>query len=179
MINVGMGDDNLLHGQMVPLKYGQNPADIRAGIDDRSSQGSLVGENTAVAGEGTDGKYLVNHSQESSEGGRVNSGIAQAKETKQAKPQQFTAGFCALAAQSLLLLRSALRWRRLNSLQYRTACAAACDHYRQRNGRDREDNRTPRGHFGEEIDSSAGAEGGLRPLPAKRTSQIRALARLQ
>lgn len=59
------------------------------------------------------------------------------------------------------------------------ACAVARDHYRQRNGRDGEYDRTPRGHFGEEIDSSTGPEGGLRALAAKCTGQIRALAGLQ
>jgi hypothetical protein len=53
------------------------------------------------------------------------------------------------------------------------------DQNRQRDGRNREDDRTPRGHLGENIDGSARAEGGLRALAAKRASQIRALARLQ
>jgi len=79
----------------------------------------------------------------------------------------------------LLAVRSALRWRRLNSLQHRMAGAVTRDQYRQRDRRDREDDRSPRGHLGENIDGSAWTKGSLRALAAKRTSQVCTLARLQ
>ena len=79
----------------------------------------------------------------------------------------------------LLTVRSALRRRRLHSLQNRVAGALARDQYRQRDGRNREDDRSPGGHLGENVDGSPGAKGGLRALAAKRARQIRALARLQ
>ena len=61
MVNVGMGHDDLLHGQVVPFQDGQNRVDVGAGVDDRSPQGTLIRENAAVAGEWADGKDLVNH----------------------------------------------------------------------------------------------------------------------
>ena len=61
MVNVGMGNDDLLHGQLVPFQDSEDRVDVGAGIDDRSPQGSLIRENAAVAGEGADGKDLVNH----------------------------------------------------------------------------------------------------------------------
>lgn len=59
------------------------------------------------------------------------------------------------------------------------AGAVPSDQNRQRDGCNGEDDRTPRGHLGENIDGSAGAKGGLRALAAERASQIRALAGLQ
>jgi hypothetical protein len=85
----------------------------------------------------------------------------------------------ALSLKQLFAMRSALRRRRLNSLQNGVSGAVTRDQNRQRDGRNREDDRSPRGHLGENIDGSAGAKGGLRALAAKRASQIRALARLQ
>ncbi len=79
----------------------------------------------------------------------------------------------------LLAVLTALRRYRLHSLQHRVARAMARDQYCQRDGRDREDDGRPGGHFGEKIDGSAGAKGRLRSLSAKRACQIRALARLQ
>jgi hypothetical protein len=67
MVNMGMGDDDLLDSEVVLFQHGKNPVDIRPGIDDRGPQGSLIRENAAVTGERADGKNLVNHSQRSSE----------------------------------------------------------------------------------------------------------------
>jgi hypothetical protein len=43
------------------LQHGEDLGDIRAGIDDRGPQGTLIRENAAVAGKRADGKNLMNH----------------------------------------------------------------------------------------------------------------------
>jgi hypothetical protein len=96
------------------------------------------------------------------------------------KLKQFASGLCASVVHpALLAVRVALNRRRLHSLQHRMASATTRDQDRQRDGRNREDDRTPRGHLGENIDGSAWAKGSLRALAAKRTSQICTLAGLQ
>src|ERR1035437_8539716 len=73
MVNVRVGNDDLLYGQVVPFQDGKNRVDVCARINDRSPQGSLVRKNAAVTGERADGKNLVNHRQKSGEECRADS----------------------------------------------------------------------------------------------------------
>jgi hypothetical protein len=81
--------------------------------------------------------------------------------------------------QALFAMRSALRRGRLHTLQHGMARALPRDQYRKRDGGDGENDRSPGGHLGQNVDGSAGAEGCLRTLAAKRACQVRALAGLQ
>ena len=61
VIDVGVGDDDLLDGEVVFGQEGQDAGDVVAGIDDDGLTGALVAENGTVALEGANGEDFVDH----------------------------------------------------------------------------------------------------------------------
>ena len=61
MVDVGVGDDDLLHLQLVFADDGKNVFDVVARIDDHGFVRRLVADDRAVTLQRTDGKYLVDH----------------------------------------------------------------------------------------------------------------------
>lgn len=61
VIDVGVGDDDLLEGELVARESGDDAGDVIAGIDDDGFAGDLVAEDGAVAAKRTDYEDFVNH----------------------------------------------------------------------------------------------------------------------
>ena len=61
VVDVGVGDEDLLDGEVVFGEEGQDAGDVVAGIDDDGFVGGLVAEDGAVALEGADGEDFVDH----------------------------------------------------------------------------------------------------------------------
>jgi hypothetical protein len=61
VVDVGVGDDDLLEGEVVLFKQGDDAGDLVAGIDDDGFVGGLVAEDGAVALEQADGEDFVDH----------------------------------------------------------------------------------------------------------------------
>jgi len=61
MVDVGVGDDDLLDGEPVFGEEGEDAGDVVAGVDDDGFAGGLVAEDGAVALEGTDGEGFEDH----------------------------------------------------------------------------------------------------------------------
>jgi hypothetical protein len=61
VVDVGVGDDDLLDGEVVLCEEGHNAGDVVAWIDDDGFAGGLVTEDGAVALEGADGNDFVDH----------------------------------------------------------------------------------------------------------------------
>ena len=61
VVDVGVGDDDLLDGEVVLREFGDDAADVVAGIDDDGLAGGLVAEDGAVALERADDEDLVDH----------------------------------------------------------------------------------------------------------------------
>ncbi len=61
VVDVGVGDDDLLDGEVVAVEDGRDAGDVVAGIDDDGFAGGLVAEDGAVALEGADGEDFVDH----------------------------------------------------------------------------------------------------------------------
>ncbi len=61
VVDVGVGDDDLLDGEVVFGQEGQDAGDVVAGIDDDGLTGALVAENGTVALEGSNGEDFVDH----------------------------------------------------------------------------------------------------------------------
>jgi len=61
VVDVGVGDDDLLGGEAVLGEESQDAADVVAGVDDDGFAGGLVAEDGAVALEGADAEDFVDH----------------------------------------------------------------------------------------------------------------------
>jgi hypothetical protein len=61
VVDVGVGDDDLLDGELVLLEEGDDAGDVGAGIDDDGFVGGLVTEDGAVALEWANGEDFVDH----------------------------------------------------------------------------------------------------------------------
>ena len=61
VIDVSVGDDDLLDGEVVFLEQSDDAGDVVAGIDDDGLAGGFVAEDGAVALEETDGEDFVDH----------------------------------------------------------------------------------------------------------------------
>jgi hypothetical protein len=61
VVDVGVGDDDLLDGEVVAGKECEDAGDVVAGVHDDGLAGGFVAEDGAVALEETDGKDFVNH----------------------------------------------------------------------------------------------------------------------
>ena len=61
VVDVGVGDDDLLDGEGVPGEKGEDAGEVVAGIDDDGFAGGLVAEDGAVALEGADGRGFEDH----------------------------------------------------------------------------------------------------------------------
>ena len=61
VIDVCVGDDDLLQGEFVLGEEGENLRDVVAGVDDHGFAGGLVAKDGAVALEGADGESFADH----------------------------------------------------------------------------------------------------------------------
>jgi len=61
VVDVGVGDDDLLDGEGVFGEEGEDAGDVVAGVDDDGFAGGLVAEDGAVALEGADAEDFVDH----------------------------------------------------------------------------------------------------------------------
>ncbi len=61
VVDVGVGDDDLLDGEIVSGEQGHDAGDVVAGIDDDGFAGGLVTEDGTVALEGADRDDFVDH----------------------------------------------------------------------------------------------------------------------
>ena len=61
VVDVRVGDEDLLDGEIVSLEEGEDAQNLVSGIDDDSFAGGLVAEDGAVALQRADGKDLVDH----------------------------------------------------------------------------------------------------------------------
>ena len=61
MINVRVGYDDLLHGELVLAHDGENARDIVARINHHGLAGALIADDRAVALQRADGNDLVDH----------------------------------------------------------------------------------------------------------------------
>ena len=61
VIDVRVGDEDLLDGEIVALEEGEDARNLVAGIDDDGLAGGLVAEDGAVALQRADGEDLVDH----------------------------------------------------------------------------------------------------------------------
>jgi len=61
VVDVGVGDDDLLDGEGVPGEEGEDAGDVVAGIDDDGFAGGFIAEDGAVALEGAYGKGFEDH----------------------------------------------------------------------------------------------------------------------
>ena len=61
VVDVGVGDEDLLDRQVVFCEEGQDSGDVVAGVDDDGFAGGLVAEDGAVALEGADGEGFEDH----------------------------------------------------------------------------------------------------------------------
>ena len=61
VVDVGVGDEDLLDGEVVLGEEGDDAGDVVAGIDDDGFAGGFVAEDGAVALEGADGEDFVDH----------------------------------------------------------------------------------------------------------------------
>ena len=68
MVDVGVGDDDLLEGELVAGKGGDDAGDVVAGIDDDRLVGGFVSEDGAVALERADYEDFVDHGVNSTAG---------------------------------------------------------------------------------------------------------------
>ncbi len=62
MVDVGVGDDDLLDGEVMLAQQGDDTRDLVTGGDDDGFAGGLVSEDGAVALEEADGEDFVEHS---------------------------------------------------------------------------------------------------------------------
>ena len=68
VVDVGVGDEDLLDGELVALQDGHDARDVIAGIDDDGFAGGLVTEDGAVALQRADGEDFVDHGASSAGG---------------------------------------------------------------------------------------------------------------
>jgi hypothetical protein len=61
VVDMGVGDDDLLEGEFVAGEDGKDLRDVVAGVDDHGFAGGLVAEDGAVALEGADGEGFADH----------------------------------------------------------------------------------------------------------------------
>jgi hypothetical protein len=61
VVDVGVGDDDLLDGEVVFVEDGDDARDLVAGVDDDGFEGDLVAQDGAVALQGADGEDFMNH----------------------------------------------------------------------------------------------------------------------
>jgi hypothetical protein len=61
VVDVGMGDDDLLQREFVLGEEGEDLGDAVAGVDDHGLAGGLVAEDGAIALEGADGEGFLDH----------------------------------------------------------------------------------------------------------------------
>ena len=61
VVEVGVGDDDLLDGELVLGEDGEDAADVVAGVDDDSFVGGFVAEDGAIALEEADGEGFADH----------------------------------------------------------------------------------------------------------------------
>jgi len=61
VVDVGVGNDDLLDGEGVPGEEGEDAGDVVAGIDDDGFAGGFIAEDGAVALEGAYGKGFEDH----------------------------------------------------------------------------------------------------------------------
>jgi len=61
VVDMGVGDDDLLDGEMVLFESGCDAGDVVAGIDHDGFAGDLVAEDGTVALKGADDEDFVDH----------------------------------------------------------------------------------------------------------------------
>ncbi len=61
VVDVGVGDEDLLDGELVFGEDGEDAGDLVAGVDDDGFAGGFVAKDGAVALEGADGEDFVDH----------------------------------------------------------------------------------------------------------------------
>ena len=61
VVDVGVGDDDLLEFEVMLLEEGVDGGDVVARVYDDGFAGVLIGEDGAVAGDGADAEDLMNH----------------------------------------------------------------------------------------------------------------------
>jgi hypothetical protein len=61
VVDVGVGDDDLLDGEVVLVEDGDDAGDLVAGVDDDGFERGLVAEDGAVALQGADGEDFMDH----------------------------------------------------------------------------------------------------------------------
>ena len=61
VVDVGVGDDDLLYGEVVAVEDGLDAGDVVTGVDNYGFAGGLVTEDGAVALEEADGQDFMDH----------------------------------------------------------------------------------------------------------------------
>jgi hypothetical protein len=61
VVDVGVGDDDLLDGEGVPGEQGEDAGDVVAGVDDDGFAGGFIAEDGAVALEEAYGEGFEDH----------------------------------------------------------------------------------------------------------------------
>jgi hypothetical protein len=61
VVDVGVGDDDLLDGEVVLIEDGDDAGDLVAGVDDDGFEGDLVAQDGAVALQRADGEDFMDH----------------------------------------------------------------------------------------------------------------------
>ncbi len=61
VVDVGVGDDDLLHLQLLLADDGEDVFDVVAGIDDHGFARGFIADDRAVAVQRTDGEDFMNH----------------------------------------------------------------------------------------------------------------------
>src|ERR1700730_521125 len=61
VVDVGVGDDDLLYGEVVLGEEGEDAGDVVAGVDDDGFAGGFIAEDGAVALEGAYGEGFEDH----------------------------------------------------------------------------------------------------------------------
>jgi hypothetical protein len=201
VVDVGVGDDDLLDGEGVFGEEGEDAGDVVAGVDDDGFARGLVAEDGAVALEGADGEDLVDHVSslwQVADGvmlicadaiaeKQIHFGMTERKARTTAKAGQRQGQermrkpvACAFYRFARLLLRGrCLGGGGPGAGEDGVVSAGAREQNRQADGAEHEDDGGVGGQLGEEVGCAARAEGCLRALTAEGTGQVGGLALLE
>ena len=157
VVDVGVGDDDLLEGELVGGEAGEDFGDVFAGVDDDRFARGFVAEDGAVAAQHPDREGFKNH------------GAGSRASRLKSRLLGRLAGSCGRGRCG----------RRLGAREHRARAALAGDEDEESDRGAHEDDRRPGGELGEQVGGAARAKGGLRTLAAEGSGEVGALALLQ
>jgi len=177
VVDVRVGDDDLLDGEVMLLQDGDDAGDLFAGIDDDGFAGGLVSEDGAVALQEADDKDFVDQA-----GPPQGAELVVPGEVKQ-DAQAWARAWCVWSRKKGLLLGGGLRGgglrgRMPGAREHGVIAAVTGEQDGEADRGQHEEDGGPGGELGKEISGAARAKGRLGALSAEGACEVSRLALL-